>query len=407
MKSRDLITVRALTAPAVLLSRAAIPSHSTDTDDGDWDGPANEARLPNDAGAATYRKAFAWVDPDKDADTKSAYKFIHHFVDADGAVGAASTKACSAGIAVLNGGRGGADIPDADREGVYRHLARHLRDAGMEPPELNSHRPILRADGDAQVMALRFSAFGIWYEIDSWYEGRFLERVLPGAFTKTIAERGDRVKILFNHGMDFFIGDKILGVPEVLEERSDGAWAEVPLLDTSYNRDLIPGLRAGGYGSSFMFNVTDELWNYDPGLSAHNPEGLPERSILQVRLFECGPVTWPASHAATAGLRSIGMTDWYGEQLRSRDRDRHEALVRSFTDFRDKHGLRTSGGEAARAAMDPVRGEPSGTAPQGAAGSPTDAPDTPVVHHASGLTSAQRAARLRALRYPFLTKEES
>ncbi|MEU8278233.1 HK97 family phage prohead protease [Microbispora bryophytorum] len=272
------------------------------------------------------------------------------------------------------------------------------------PAEPDDEPTTLQADN---VMVLRFSAFGAWYEINSWYEGRFLERVLPGAFTKTIAERGDRVKILFNHGMDFFIGDKILGVPEVLEERSDGAYAEVPMLDTSYNRDLIPGLAAKGYGSSFMFNVLDELWNYEPEPSEYNPEGLPERSVLQVRLFECGPVTWPASHAATAGLRSLGMTDWYGEQLRSRDRDRHEVLVRSFTDFRDKHGLRTPGGEAARADVDPVRDEPSGTAPQGAADSPTDAPDTPVVHHASGLTPSQRDAHLRAQRYPFLIKEAS
>ncbi|WP_433520131.1 HK97 family phage prohead protease (plasmid) [Nonomuraea sp. CA-143628] len=277
---------------------------------------------------------------------------------------------------------------------------------GNQPPE-GDERAEVRAESDSPVMVLRFSAFGAWYEINSWYEGRFLERVLPGSFSKTIAERGDKVKILFNHGMDFFVGDKILGVPETLEERTDGAYSEVPLLDTSYNRDLIPGLRAGGYGSSFMFNVTDELWNHEPEASAHNPEGLPERSILQVRLFEAGPVTWPASHAATAGLRSVGMTDWYGEQLRSRDPDRHEAIARSFAHFRAQHGLRTASGEAARAVEAPILDEPSDTAQQEAADTPTDAPDTPVVHHAAGLTHPQRAARLRAQRYPFLSEETS
>jgi len=128
--------------------RKAIPSHSTDTSDAAWDGPANEARLDNDAGASTYRRAYAWVDPAKDADTKSAYKFIHHFVDEDGTVGAASTRACINGIAVLNGARGGTTIPDADRQGVYDHLARHLRDAGLEPPELKSI-----GDVDVQVTA--------------------------------------------------------------------------------------------------------------------------------------------------------------------------------------------------------------------------------------------------------------
>src|SRR5262247_3217444 len=91
--------------------RSAIPSHTTATSDAAWDGPANEARLSNDAGRATYRRAYAWVDPDKDPDTKAAYRFIHHEVSGDGAVGAASTSACSTGIGVLNGGRGGTTIP--------------------------------------------------------------------------------------------------------------------------------------------------------------------------------------------------------------------------------------------------------------------------------------------------------
>ena len=51
-------------------------------------------------------------------------------------MGAANVRACTTGIAVLNGGRGGADIPASDRKGVHDHLARHLRDAGEDPPEL-------------------------------------------------------------------------------------------------------------------------------------------------------------------------------------------------------------------------------------------------------------------------------
>lgn len=124
--------------------RAAIASHSTATSDSSWDGPANEANLSNDDGAEVYRGAYAWVDGEGDPDVKSSYKFIHHFVSSSGSPGAASTVACSAGIAVLNGGRGGANIPDSDRQGVYNHLARHLRDADMEPPELKTAGPRLR-----------------------------------------------------------------------------------------------------------------------------------------------------------------------------------------------------------------------------------------------------------------------
>jgi len=122
----------------VLAVKSAISPHATSTVDEAWDGPANEARLSNDAGSATYRKAYAWSDPDGDADAKASYKFLHHNIAEDGSVGAANVRGCIAGIAVLNGSRGGADIPDADRDGVYRHLAKHLSDADMEPPPLKS-----------------------------------------------------------------------------------------------------------------------------------------------------------------------------------------------------------------------------------------------------------------------------
>src|SRR5512143_1815108 len=88
-------------------TRAAIASHSTATSTGAWDGPAAEARLPNDAGAATFRRVFAWVDPNGDSNTKAAYRFIHHETSSNGAVGAANVAACTTGIGVLNGGRGG------------------------------------------------------------------------------------------------------------------------------------------------------------------------------------------------------------------------------------------------------------------------------------------------------------
>ncbi len=113
-----------------------IRSHSTPTSEAAWKGSANETKL-GDAKPETMRKAFAWVDPDGDPDNKGSYKFIHHEVTAKGSVGPANMRACISGIGVLNGGRGGAHIPKADRKRIYEHLARHLRDAGHEPPALD------------------------------------------------------------------------------------------------------------------------------------------------------------------------------------------------------------------------------------------------------------------------------
>jgi hypothetical protein len=113
-----------------------VRSHSTQTSEAAWNGSASETKL-GDASAGTMRGAFAWVDPDGDPDNKSSYKFIHHEVSANGSVGPANMRACISGIGVLNGGRGGARIPKADRKPIYDHLARHLRDAGHEPPALD------------------------------------------------------------------------------------------------------------------------------------------------------------------------------------------------------------------------------------------------------------------------------
>ncbi|SRR5579875_323400 len=118
-----------------MAKRGPIRSHSTETSGASWSGNRMETKL-GDAKARTLRRAYAWTDPGGDPDVKASYKFIHHEVDSGGNVGAANVRACTSGIGVLNGARGGSDIPASDRQGVYRHLARHLRDAGEEPADL-------------------------------------------------------------------------------------------------------------------------------------------------------------------------------------------------------------------------------------------------------------------------------
>lgn len=165
----------------------------------------------------------------------------------------------------------------------------------------------LRAEEDDEGRTLEGYAavFDEWTEIDSWFEGHFLERIAPGAFQNTLAKRGDRVKVLFNHGFDPSIGDKPLGKPARMEEDGTGLFTETPLARTSYNDDLIELLRSGAIdGMSFRFKVTEEEWNKDPEASDANPRGLKERTIRSLDLYEYGPVTFPAYAATTAGVRS-------------------------------------------------------------------------------------------------------
>lgn len=117
-------------------NKGAIAYSETGTTDVNWDSGLMTRRVA--AAQSPLRAMHAWVNTLGQPDAKTSYKFPHHMVSDNGAVGAANTRACLAGIAVLNGGRGGANIPDSDRQGVYLHLAHHMRDAGKEAPPLKS-----------------------------------------------------------------------------------------------------------------------------------------------------------------------------------------------------------------------------------------------------------------------------
>jgi HK97 family phage prohead protease len=164
-----------------------------------------------------------------------------------------------------------------------------LRDAGNGMPTLHGH----------------FAVFNDWTHIESQWEGDFMERIAPGAFRKTFADNRGAMRVLFNHGKDPLAGDKPLGPIDVLEEDERGAYYEVPLLDTSYNRDLLPGLRAGLYGASFRFRVVTEDVTKRPRSSGRNPDAVPERTIREAEVMEFGPVTFPAYSGATASVRSL------------------------------------------------------------------------------------------------------
>ena len=185
--------------------------------------------------------------------------------------------------------------PNPPRENLVRALGEAPT---LEMRDTNDGMPVLRG---------HFAVWDSWTEINSRFEGHFLERFSPTSMSKTLAEGKDKIRCLFQHGRDPQIGDKPLGPFERIEPDGTGAYYEVPLLDTSYNRDLIPGLKAGLYGASFRFEVVQEEFVKTPARSEHNPKGLPERTVVEALVREAGPVTFPAYANATAGLRS--MTD--------------------------------------------------------------------------------------------------
>jgi HK97 family phage prohead protease len=197
--------------------------------------------------------------------------------------------------------------------------------------------PQLRDDaGDGMPTMLgHFAVFGRWTEIRSMWEGNFMESIDPGAFRKTFRELGKRIRVLLEHGRDPQAGNKPLGMPDELREDDTGAYYESELFDADYVRAIVPGLKAGAYGSSFRFAVIKDRWNKKPEPSDTNPRGLPEVVRTELAVPEFGPVTFPAYADATAGARSL--TDDYLLARLGVDPDRLAMYLRDLRGAGEDH----------------------------------------------------------------------
>lgn len=172
---------------------------------------------------------------------------------------------------------------------------------------------------DGSTLYGHFSVFGNWYEVNSSYEGRFLERIMPGAFVDSLERNASRIAVLYDHGYDPQLGNKPLGTWTAGED-ARGAWYEVSLIDAAYNRDfIIPAARAGLLGSSFRFSIPGggDTWEKPTRATSHNPDRLRERSIHLADVWEFGPVTFPANPEATAAIRST-TDEWHAHLLNDR-----------------------------------------------------------------------------------------
>jgi len=155
---------------------------------------------------------------------------------------------------------------------------------------------------DGRTLTIRLAPADSWAEIESVTEGHFMERFKAGAYRKTMAENPP--KILFQHGRDPQIGEKIIATTDETGEDAISPFARGQILD-GVPELVVDGLRKGVYGSSHRFSVVRDEFNPKPKPSVHNPKGLPERTIAEARLFELGAVTWPAYAQASASLRSL------------------------------------------------------------------------------------------------------
>jgi HK97 family phage prohead protease len=127
----------------------------------------------------------------------------------------------------------------------------------------------------------------------------FIERIAPGAFSKTLRARKQDIKLYVNHNSDMVLASRNSGTLRLSEdERGLRVEADLPE-DVSYSRDLMALMRSGVVDKmSFGFQVDrkGDRWSDDGS----------ERVLTSVRLFEVSVVTgFPAYEATTAAVRSL------------------------------------------------------------------------------------------------------
>jgi len=155
------------------------------------------------------------------------------------------------------------------------------------------------ADGDGLTLEGYAAVFDSPTRIDSW-EGTFDEVIARGAFAKTIKERTPVVQ--FDHGHHPLVGSLPIASIETLSEDAHGLHIKARLMDNWLVQPVRDAIANGSVdGMSFRFSVVKE--------TVDESGDLPLRTVQEVKLYELGPVVFPAYADTSVGVRSDLPTD--------------------------------------------------------------------------------------------------
>jgi len=120
--------------------------------------------------------------------------------------------------------------------------------------------------------------------------GWFTERVNRRAFAKTVKEAD--VRALFNHDPNYPLGRVRAGTLRLATD-DHGLLYEVELPGSDVGRRVAEAVERGDVtGSSFSFATVRDRWSDDGS----------ERELLEVKLYDVGPVTFPANEATSVDI---------------------------------------------------------------------------------------------------------
>jgi HK97 family phage prohead protease len=159
--------------------------------------------------------------------------------------------------------------------------------------EFRSFTGELRAEGDGMT----FSGYAAVFNSPS-EPLPFIERIAPGAFSKTLRDRKRDVRLFVNHDSNLVLASRNSGTLRLSEDER-GLRVEADLPNTTAGRDIAELMRTGVVDKmSFGFQVDKrgDTWSADGT----------ERTLTSVRLFETSIVTgFPAYESTMATVRSL------------------------------------------------------------------------------------------------------
>jgi len=126
--------------------------------------------------------------------------------------------------------------------------------------------------------------------------GFYREKIRAGAFKKTIAEAD--VRALWNHDPNYVLGRNKSGTLSLVED-DVGLKIGIDPPDTTWARDLVTTIQRKDVDQmSFAFMPVIQEWNDS------DPEK-PIRELIEVKLYDVSPVTFPAYPDTDVGVRSV------------------------------------------------------------------------------------------------------
>ncbi len=128
--------------------------------------------------------------------------------------------------------------------------------------------------------------------------GGFVEYIRAGAFAKTIQESD--IRGLWNHNDDYVLGRNKAGTLRLAEDEV-GLAIEIDPPDTTWARDLVVSIERGDVTQmSFAFRTVQDRWTHREG---ENPDVI--RELIEVRLYDVSPVTYPAYEETEVSVRDL------------------------------------------------------------------------------------------------------